>query len=122
VEADLLVAIGELNDRLAPGEIGPIGAVVGPTRQVPGLDLTAVNGIFLAPGVGMQGATPADVAQVFAACPDRVIPSASRSLLVGGPDIVQLRDVAVALAREFGELLPAGKGPGMHRRRPAAFG
>ena len=79
VEADLLVAIGELNARLTPGEVGPIGAVIGPTQLDPELDLVAAHGIFLAPGIGMQGATPANVARVFAACPDRVIPSASRT-------------------------------------------
>jgi len=108
VEEDLLVAIGELNARLAPGEIGPIGAVVGPTRVDPPLDLVAANGIFLAPGVGMQGATPADVVEVFAACPDRVIPSASRSVLVEGPDVARLGDAAGALAGEFYQLLTAG--------------
>ena len=108
VEADLLVAIGELNARLTPGEVGPIGAVIGPTQLDPELDLVAAHGIFLAPGIGMQGATPANVARVFAACPDRVIPSASRSLLVDGPNLAQLRDVAGALAIEFSELLPAG--------------
>ena len=107
VEEDLLVAIGELNARLAPGEIGPIGAVVGPTHLDPTLDLVAPHGIFLAPGVGVQGATPADVAEVFAACPDRVIPSASRSLLVVGPNVARLRDVAGRLATEFCELLTA---------------
>ena len=108
VEADLLVAIADLNARLAPGEVGPIGAVIGPTLLGPELDLVAAQGIFLAPGVGMQGATPADVARVFAACPDRVIPSASRSLLVDGPNLAQLRDGAGALASEFSELLSAG--------------
>ena len=108
VEEDLLVTIGELNARLAPGEIGPIGAVVGPTRVDPALDLVAANGIFLAPGVGMQGATPVDVAEVFAACPDRVIPSASWSLLVEGPDVSRLGDAAGALAGEFYKLLTAG--------------
>ena len=107
VEEDLLVAIGELNARLAPGEIGPIGAVVGPTHLDPTLDLVAPHGIFLAPGVGVQGATPADVAEVFGACPDRVIPSASRSLLVVGPNVARLRDVAGRLATEFCELLTA---------------
>jgi orotidine-5'-phosphate decarboxylase len=108
VEEGLLAAIGELNARLAPGEIGPIGAVVGPTRVDPAFDLVAANGIFLAPGVGMQGATPADVAEVFAACPDRVIPSASRSLLAEGPDVARLGDAAGALAGEFYKLLTAG--------------
>jgi orotidine-5'-phosphate decarboxylase len=107
-EEELLVEIGELNTRLAPGEIGPIGAVVGPTRVDPALDLVAANGIFLAPGVGMQGATPADVAEVFAACPDRVIPSASRSLLVNGSDVARLHDAVGTLANEFYQLLTAG--------------
>jgi orotidine-5'-phosphate decarboxylase len=105
VEADLLLAIGDLNARLAPGAIGPIGAVVGPTHVVPELDLEAANGILLAPGVGMQGATPADVAEVFAACPDRVIPSASRSLLAQGPDIAQLSDAVGELAGDFSQRL-----------------
>ena len=108
VERDLLATIGELNARLAPGEIGPIGAVVGPTRVDPALDLVAANGIFLAPGVGTQGATPSDVAEVFAVCRDRVIPSASRSLLVEGPDVTRLGDAAGALAGEFRRLLTAG--------------
>jgi orotidine-5'-phosphate decarboxylase len=107
VEEDLLTAIGALNSQLAPGEIGPIGAVIGPTHMEPALDLVAPNGLFLAPGVGAQGATPRDVAQVFAACPDRVMPSASRSLLVDGPDVGRLRDTAGRLANEFREVLPA---------------
>ena len=101
VEAALLCGIGELNARLAPGEIGPIGAVVGPTHLEPTLDFVATNGLFLAPGVGAQGATPTDVARVFASCPERVMPSASRSLLSHGPDVSQLRDAATALASDF---------------------
>lgn len=108
VEEDLLVDIGNLNARLAPGEIGPIGAVVGPIGVDPALDLVSVNGLFLSPGVGYQGATPADVAQVFASCPNRVIPSASRSLLIKGPVVARLGNAVGALAREFKELLPAG--------------
>ena len=105
-EEELLVEIGALNARLAPGGIGPIGAVVGPTHMDPELDLVAVQGLFLAPGVGAQGATAADVARVFAPCPDRVIPSASRTLLSAGPDASRLRDVATALAAEFAAALP----------------
>jgi orotidine-5'-phosphate decarboxylase len=105
VEEGLLVAIGELNARLAPGEIGPIGAVVGPTHIDPPLDLVAPQALFLAPGVGAQGATVRDVAQVFSACPDRVMPSASRSLLADGPDVGRLRDTAARLAEEFRDVL-----------------
>jgi len=105
VEQRLLLDIGALNARLAPGQLGPVGAVVGPTRMRPELDLAAANCLFLAPGVGAQGATPADVAAVFAACPDRVMPSASRSLLSAGPDVGRLRDAVSVLAAEFGSIL-----------------
>jgi orotidine-5'-phosphate decarboxylase len=106
VEQDLLLQIGALNAQLAPGEIGPVGAVIGPTHMQPVLDLAAANCLFLAPGIGAQGATPADVATVFAACPDRVMPSASRSLLLAGPDVSRLRDKIAALASEFRAALP----------------
>jgi orotidine-5'-phosphate decarboxylase len=104
-EQQLLADIGALNARLAPGAIGPVGAVVGPVRLDPALDLTAASCLFLAPGVGEQGASPADVAEVFAACPDRVMPSASRSLLSAGPDVRRLRDAVAALAAEFRTVL-----------------
>ncbi|HEY2316059.1 MAG TPA: orotidine-5'-phosphate decarboxylase [Streptosporangiaceae bacterium] len=106
VEQDLLREIGALNARLAPGELGPVGAVIGPTYMQPELDLAAAQCLFLAPGVGAQGATPADVARVFAACPDRVMPSASRSLLAAGPDVSRLRYALTALAAEFRAALP----------------
>jgi orotidine-5'-phosphate decarboxylase len=105
VEQRLLADIGALNARLAPGRLGPVGAVVGPDPRLPPLDLAAVNGLMLAPGVGAQGATPADVAAVFAACPDRVMPSASRSLLAAGPGTAALRDAAARLNAEFRALL-----------------
>jgi orotidine-5'-phosphate decarboxylase len=101
VEQQLLDDIRALNERLAPGRIGPVGAVVSPTHMHPELDLAAANCLFLAPGVGTQGATPADVAAVFAVCPERVMPSASRSLLQAGPDEGRLRDWTAALAAEF---------------------
>jgi orotidine-5'-phosphate decarboxylase len=109
VEEGLLREIGALNASLAPDEIGPIGAVVGPIHLEPGLDLRATNGLFLAPGVGAQGATPLDVAEVFEACPDRVMPSASRSLLTHGPDLVELRDAVTALAAEFRAVLSSSR-------------
>jgi len=105
VEADLLDEIGRQNADLAPAALGPIGAVVGPTLIDPELDLRSMNGLFLAPGVGAQGASPDDVARVFHACPERVMPSASRSLLVDGPDPSRLRDVAAELAETFRQVL-----------------
>lgn len=103
VEQRLLADIGALNARLAPGRVGPVGAVIGPRAQAPALDLAAADGLLLAPGIGAQGATPADVAATFAACPERVMPSASRSLLAAGP--AGVRAAAARLNREFRALL-----------------
>ena len=99
VERRLLADIGALNARLAPGRLGPVGAVVGPAAVEPPLDLPGAHGLLLAPGVGAQGASPADVALTFAACPDRVMPSASRSLLAAGPGTAALRDAAAQIGR-----------------------
>jgi orotidine-5'-phosphate decarboxylase len=101
VEVDLLGQIAQLNADLAPGSIGPVGAVIGPREWDAPLDLVSPSAVYLAPGVGAQGATVEDVARVFASCLDRVMPSASRSLLSHGPDPEALRDAVVSLADEF---------------------
>jgi orotidine-5'-phosphate decarboxylase len=100
VDRVLLAEIGAINATLAPGVVGPVGAVIGPNRASPSLDLAGADALYLAPGVGAQGATTADVARVFASCPDRVLPSASRSLLASGPDRRRLRADAAALQRD----------------------
>ncbi|MGH9185083.1 MAG: hypothetical protein ACRD0U_04600 [Acidimicrobiales bacterium] len=104
VEQSLLDTIRDLNAELAPGEIGPVGAVIGPTHMEPRLDLAAPNALYLAPGVGRQGASPEDVARVFSSCPDRVLPSASRSLLTSA-DPGRLRNDVERLAAEIIQLL-----------------
>jgi len=107
VERSLLDDIRILNEKLAPGQIGPIGAVIGPAPVDPPLDpraMAAANALFLAPGVGAQGATPEDVARTFAACPERVMPSASRSLLAAGPDVHALTDAAAILNQRLRDL------------------
>jgi orotidine-5'-phosphate decarboxylase len=105
VEQQLLSDIGAMNARLAPGSVGPVGAVVGSAPDLPALDLAAASALFLVPGIGAQGATAADVAATFAACPERVMPSASRSLLASGPSVAALREAATRLNEEFREVL-----------------
>ena len=76
-----------------------IGLVVGATREH-GLDLTAVGGPILAPGLGAQGATPDDLARIFAGATDLLLPSASRQVLVAGPDSSALAAAAQRLRDE----------------------
>jgi orotidine-5'-phosphate decarboxylase len=108
VEATLMADIAAANARLSPGGLGPIGAVFGPTHGPPRFDIRSMNGLFLAPGVGAQGATACDVAACFATCADRVLPSSSRALLRNGPDVGRLKKGAEVLALELEE---AGVGP-----------
>ncbi|MFG3256399.1 orotidine-5'-phosphate decarboxylase [Streptomyces sp. NPDC048172] len=80
--------------------LGSFGAVVGATLG----DLSAfplnVNGPLLAPGIGAQGATPADLPAVFGGAVRNVVPSVSRGVLKHGPDIIGLRDSATRFADE----------------------
>jgi orotidine-5'-phosphate decarboxylase len=80
--------------------LGDVGVVVGATREH-GLDLAALNGPVLAPGLGAQGATAADLRAVFAGLQGIVLPAASRSLLAAGPDVAALRAAAQALRDEL---------------------
>jgi orotidine-5'-phosphate decarboxylase len=83
------------DDRAAP-VLGPVGVVVGATIDH-GLDLSALHGAVLAPGLGAQGAGPADLAARFARVRGVVLPTASRSVLAAGPDPAALRAAAAAL-------------------------
>lgn len=87
------------SDRRGPdraGPVGPVGVVVGATADH-GLDLSALHGAVLVPGLGAQGASPADVAARFAGVRGVVLPAASRSVLAAGPDPAALRAAALQL-------------------------
>jgi orotidine-5'-phosphate decarboxylase len=79
--------------------LGSVGAVVGATLGDAAVDL-AVNGPLLAPGIGAQGATPADLPAVFGSAVGDVLPSVSRGVLRYGPDIGALRDAAERFAAD----------------------
>ncbi|MFF1835835.1 orotidine-5'-phosphate decarboxylase [Streptomyces sp. NPDC058231] len=79
--------------------LGSVGAVIGATLGDAGVDL-AVNGPLLAPGIGAQGATPADLPGVFGAAVGNVLPSVSRGVLRHGPDAAGLREAAERLTDE----------------------
>lgn len=68
------------------GRVGlVVGATVGAAAAELGIDLAAAKAPLLAPGVGAQGAGPADLARVFGAARANVLPSSSREVLGAGP-------------------------------------
>lgn len=81
--------IAQLNAGAQP--LGNIGLVVGATLGDTGHDLSRVNGPLLAPGLGAQGATAADLRTVFGSALSAVLPSYSREVLAAGPDPADLR-------------------------------
>lgn len=104
VEAALLGELAALNAQevAAGASIGSFGAVVGATRAAGTLALGHLNGPFLVPGVGAQGATPRDVGALFADVPSHsVLVNASRSILAEGPDLSAVRAAADALSAEL---------------------
>ncbi|MFD1505152.1 orotidine-5'-phosphate decarboxylase [Georgenia yuyongxinii] len=76
--------------------LGPVGLVVGATTGSAvhelGLDLAAVRGPLLAPGVGAQGAGAAELAEVFGDARTQVLAATSRGVLRAGPEPHALRD------------------------------
>jgi orotidine-5'-phosphate decarboxylase len=101
VEDMVLAEVAALNG--SPGvPAGTVGAVVGATLEPTTFALSQLGGVILAPGLGAQGAGPAEVARRFAGCrPGSVLPSSSRGLLGHGPDPNDLRRNAQFLAREL---------------------
>lgn len=95
VAQTILDEVAALNAGATP--LGSIGVVVGATVGETGHDLSAVNGPFLAPGLGAQGATPADLRTVFGPVRRAVLPSVSREVLEQGPRVTALRDAAARL-------------------------
>ena len=89
-------AAGE--NRRYDGAMGSVGLVVGATVGSAltdlGLDLEAVRGPILAPGLGAQGATPADLKRTFGAAYGQVLGTSSRDILAAGPDSAGLRAAA----------------------------
>ncbi len=115
VAACIATAAGEVNTREidaaggGPDALGPVGLVVGATigdaAARLGIDLAAVRGPLLAPGVGAQGAGAAELAAVFGPARRAVLASSSRGVLAAGPDAVAVRAAARRAADEAARAL-----------------
>jgi orotidine-5'-phosphate decarboxylase len=81
--------------------LGSYGVVVGATVAPGTVDVGALHGPILAPGVGAQGGTADDVRRVFGDGLAYVLPAVSREVLRHGPDVAALRDAVDRLVAEF---------------------
>ncbi|MGN6406015.1 orotidine-5'-phosphate decarboxylase [Sinomonas sp.] len=83
------------NARYAEEALGSVGLVVGATVGDAvgrlGLDLAAMGGPILAPGLGAQGASGAQLRSTFGEAYPRVLGTSSRDILGGGPSRDGLR-------------------------------
>ncbi|WP_104087401.1 orotidine-5'-phosphate decarboxylase [Arthrobacter sp. GMC3] len=83
------------NQRYAQESLGSVGLVVGATVGTAlidlGIDLAAVHGPILAPGLGTQGATGADMRATFGPAYPAVLATSSRGILAAGPELAALR-------------------------------
>ncbi|WP_240140039.1 orotidine-5'-phosphate decarboxylase [Streptomyces sp. MUM 178J] len=105
IGATMLAHLAEENAGERP--MGSFGAVVGATLgDLSSFDLD-INGPLLAPGIGAQGATAADLPAVFGPAVRHVVPNVSRGVLSHGPDTGALRSAAARFAMEIAESVTA---------------
>ncbi|MCO7219535.1 orotidine-5'-phosphate decarboxylase [Klenkia sp. PcliD-1-E] len=93
-------AFADLQGRWGP-HTGSVGVVVGATLTELDVDLAGLRGPVLAPGLGAQGGTPAELRRLFGAG-RAVVPTVSRDVLAAGPDPAGLRAAAQRWAAELG--------------------
>jgi orotidine-5'-phosphate decarboxylase len=87
-----VAAVRDLADRWGP-VTGSFGVVVGATLRELDVDLDGMGGPVLAPGLGAQGGSVADLRRLFGAG-RAVVPTVSRDVLAAGPDAAALRAAA----------------------------
>lgn len=104
VAGRIVSAAGEENrrNRTAPSQretsgraLGSVGLVVGATVGSAltdlALDLSGLNGPILAPGLGAQGGTAADLRKTFGSAYSQVLATSSRDILSAGPHAAALK-------------------------------
>jgi orotidine-5'-phosphate decarboxylase len=94
-----LGAVQDLASRFGPST-GSFGVVVGATLRELDVDLTGIGGPVLAPGLGAQGGSVADLRRLFGR-DAAVVPTVSRDVLAAGPDLSGLRAAAERWAAEL---------------------
>ncbi|HEV7187809.1 MAG TPA: orotidine-5'-phosphate decarboxylase [Blastococcus sp.] len=93
-------AVRDLASRFGPST-GSFGVVVGATLRDMDVDLDGLGGPILAPGLGAQGGSVADLRRLFGTG-RAVVPTVSRDVLAAGPDPAALRAAAERWTAELG--------------------
>ncbi|MDR6987165.1 orotidine-5'-phosphate decarboxylase [Paenarthrobacter nitroguajacolicus] len=90
-----IAAAAAVENQRYDGAMGSVGLVVGATIGTAledlKIDLGPVRGPILAPGLGAQGATPADLRATFGSAYPTVLATSSRGILAAGPSVAALR-------------------------------
>jgi orotidine-5'-phosphate decarboxylase len=102
VVGDPLPSIADVRDTASVwGPVtGSFGVVVGATLDRLDVDLDSLGGPILAPGLGAQGGSPADLRRLFGEH-RAVLPTVSRDVLSAGPDVSSLRAAAQRWAEDL---------------------
>lgn len=82
-----------------------VGATIGDTVERLGIDLSLAGGTFLAPGIGAQGASSADISKIFGSAKNLVLASTSRGISGRGPKVKDLRAAARETVAEMAHIL-----------------
>jgi orotidine-5'-phosphate decarboxylase len=94
-----IAAVRDLASRFG-SSTGSFGVVVGATLRDMDVDLDGLGGPILAPGLGAQGGSVADLRRLFGSG-RAVVPTVSRDVLAAGPDASALRAAADRWAAEL---------------------
>lgn len=89
------------------GDVGlVVGATIGQAARDLGIDLAAVNGALLAPGIGAQGGKVEDLPATFGPALPAVLINSSREILNAGPDPYAIRQAARELSNRLDSINP----------------
>ncbi|MBA3368456.1 MAG: orotidine-5'-phosphate decarboxylase [Geodermatophilaceae bacterium] len=96
VAQTVIDAVGAINADSSPD--GSIGVVVGATLRCLDIDISALGGPVLSPGLGAQGADAVHLRRLFGDYAGVLLPSSSREILRHGPELEALRSAANKVA------------------------
>lgn len=109
VAADIISQAEHTNKTVSDqGHIADVGLVVGATTgnaaKDLGIDFSAFSGSILSPGIGAQGATPADIQKIFEKSAFRVLASTSRGISSAGPKVSALQAASRRITEQMSDI------------------